>query len=90
MNKADLIRVVASQVDFSMSKAEEALNAVLGAITSALSAGETVATIGFGSFSVRHRNERKGRNPQTGEEITILASNLPTFKPGKALRDAVS
>jgi len=90
MNKTDLIEQVASQADLSTNVAESAVNAVLDTITSSLSKDDSVSITGFGTFAVKHRNERKGRNPRTGEEITIAASNVPSFKAGKALREAVN
>ncbi len=90
MNKAKLIDSVASAANLSKADAGRAVDAVVGAITSALSDGEQVSVVGFGTFSVKHRAARSGRNPRTGETIQIAASNVPGFKAGKALRDAVN
>lgn len=90
MNKAKLIDAVASAANLSRADAGRAVDAVVGSITSALSNGESVSVVGFGTFSVKHRAARSGRNPRTGESIQIAASNVPGFKAGKALRDAVN
>lgn len=90
MNKAKLIDSVASAANLSKADAGRAVDAVVGAIASALSDGEQVSVVGFGTFSVKHRAARSGRNPRTGETIQIAASNVPGFKAGKALRDAVN
>lgn len=90
MNKAKLIDSVASAANLSKADAGRAVDAVVGAITSALSDGDQVSVVGFGTFSVKHRAARSGRNPRTGETIQIAASNVPGFKAGKALRDAVN
>ena len=90
MTKVDLIAKVAAEAELTKKDAEKAVAAVLDGITEALKAGDKVALVGFGTFEVRERPARKGRNPQTGEEITIEASKLPAFKAGKALKDAVA
>ena len=90
MNKSELIDAVAESTSLSKADAGRALEAVLDAITSALKSGEKVTIPGFGTFEVRHRNARMGRNPQTGESIQIKASNTPGFKAGKALKDALN
>ncbi|NTW05646.1 MAG: HU family DNA-binding protein [Peptococcaceae bacterium] len=90
MNKADLIAKVAEKTDFTKKDAEKAVAAVLASIEGALSGGEKVQLVGFGTFEIRNRAARKGRNPQTGQEIKIAAAKVPVFKAGKALRDAVS
>ncbi len=90
MNKTELIDAVADAADLSKADATRALDAVLAAITDSLKKGDQVSLVGFGSFLVRHRNARTGRNPQTGAEINIAAANVPAFKPGKALKDAVN
>ena len=90
MNKSDLIDAIASGANLSKADAARALNATTGAITSALAGGGGVQLTGFGSFVVRHRAARKGRNPQTGASIHINASNVAAFKAGKALKDAVN
>ncbi|MFC4735904.1 HU family DNA-binding protein [Bacillus daqingensis] len=89
MNKTELINAVAEKADLSKKDATGAVDAVFDIITGALEKQEKVQLIGFGNFEVRERAARKGRNPQTGEEIEIPASNVPAFKPGKALKDAV-
>ncbi|MCS1350975.1 HU family DNA-binding protein [Mechercharimyces sp. CAU 1602] len=90
MNKADLISQVAEKTDMTKKDATMAVDAVLDAITDALRDGDKVQLIGFGNFEVRDRAARKGRNPQTGEEIDIAASKVPAFRPGKALKDEVN
>ena len=90
MNKADLIAKIAEEAELSKKSAEAALNAFVGAIEGALKKGEKVQLVGFGSFEVRKRAARKGRNPQTKEEIKIPASKAPVFKAGKALKDLVN
>jgi DNA-binding protein HU-beta len=89
MNKTDLINSVSEQAQLSKKDASKAVDAVFEAITGTLQNGSKVQLIGFGNFEVRERAARKGRNPQTGEEIEISASKVPAFKPGKALKDAV-
>ena len=88
MNKGDLINEVA-QVLNTKKEAQSAVDCVLSSITEALKKKDTVTLIGFGTFKVAQRNARKGRNPQTGEEITIKAKNVTKFVPGKVLKDAV-
>jgi len=90
MNKNDLIEIVADRADISKSSASHAVDAMLGAITDTLKNQEKVTLVGFGTFEVRHRKARTGRNPSTGEQIEIKASNSPAFKAGKALKDAVN
>ena len=90
MNKAELIAAVAAKTGDTKKSAEVALNAILSSITDSLKKGEKVQLVGFGSFEVRKRAARKGRNPQTGEEIKIAAATVPAFKAGKALKDAVN
>ena len=89
MNKAELIAAVAEKSELTKKDAEKAVNAIVSVITDALSRNEKVQLVGFGTFEVRNRAERKGRNPQTREEIIIPASKAPVFKAGKALKDAV-
>ncbi|WP_438445597.1 HU family DNA-binding protein [Gorillibacterium sp. sgz5001074] len=89
MNKSDLIAKVAEASELSKKDATKAVEAVFEAITEALQSGDKVQLVGFGNFEVRERQARKGRNPQTGEEIEIAASKVPSFKPGKALRDVI-
>ncbi|GGF87887.1 HU family DNA-binding protein [Paenibacillus abyssi] len=90
MNKTDLIAKVAESTELSKKDATKAVDAVFDAISDALQSGEKVQLVGFGNFEVRERSARKGRNPQTGEEIEIAASKMPAFKPGKSLKDLVS
>ena len=89
MTKTELIQVVAEKAELSKKDAGKAVESVIDAVTEALKSGEKVQLVGFGTFEVKERGERKGRNPQTGAEITISASKLPAFKAGKALKDAV-
>lgn len=89
MNKTELISAVAELSDISKKDAAKAVDAVFETITNTLKKGEKVQLIGFGNFEVRDRAARKGRNPQTGEEIQIAASKVPAFRAGKALKDAV-
>lgn len=89
MNKTELVNAVAEQSDLTKKDAAKAVDAVFASITDALSKGDKVSLIGFGNFEVRERAARKGRNPQTGKEITIEASKVPAFKAGKALKDSV-
>ncbi len=88
-NKAELIEKVAEATGLTKKDATSSVDAVFASIQGFLSEGEKVQLIGFGNFEVRERAARKGRNPQTGEEIQIAASKVPAFKPGKALKDAV-
>ena len=90
MNKKELIEAVAEQADLSKSKAELAVNAFLQATQDALVSGESVQLIGFGTFTVSERAARKGRNPQTGQEIEIPASRVAQFKAGAKLKEAVN
>ena len=90
MNKADLIESIANSADLSKASAGRALDAAIESITKALQKGDTITLVGFGTFSVRNRAARMGRNPRTGEEIKIKASKVPGFKPGKALKDAIN
>jgi DNA-binding protein HU-beta len=89
MNKTDLINAVAEATELSKKDTTKAVDAIFDTIQNALANGDKVQLIGFGNFEVRERAARKGRNPQTGEEIDIAASKVPAFKPGKALKDAV-
>ena len=90
MNKADLIDSVASATGLGKSEAGSAVESVLNVITSALQRGESVSLVGFGIFSISERAARVGRNPRTGESITIAPSRAPKFKAGKGLKDAVN
>ena len=89
MNKSDLVDAVASKADMSKAEAGRAVDAVLGSVGDALENGDSVSLVGFGTFSVRHRAARMGRNPQTGATMQIAASKVPGFKAGKALKDKV-
>ena len=90
MNKSELIDAISNSADLSRSSAARALDAVIESVQVALANGDQVSLVGFGTFSVKHRAARSGRNPQTGAEIQIKASNVPSFKAGKALKDAVN
>ncbi|PLS19287.1 DNA-binding protein [Bacillus sp. M6-12] len=89
MNKTDLINAVAQSSELSKKDSTKTVDAVFDTILNALKNGDKVELIGFGNFSVSERSARKGRNPQTGEEIEIKATKVPSFKPGKKLKDAV-
>ncbi|WCK56073.1 HU family DNA-binding protein [Aneurinibacillus sp. Ricciae_BoGa-3] len=89
MNKTELIAKVSETAELTKKDATKAVEAVFDAIAEALKAGDKVQLIGFGNFEVRERAARKGRNPQTGEEIEISASKVPAFKPGKALKEDI-
>ena len=90
MNKTELVDTVASEAEVTKAEAARAVDAVISAVTKALKKGDTVTLVGFGTFQVRKRAARTGRNPKTGEAINIAASKNPTFKAGKALKDAVN
>ena len=90
MTKAELIANVAKKAELTQKDTEAAVNAFFSTVQESLAAGENVQIIGFGTFEVRERAARVGRNPQTGEEIQIAAAKVPAFKPGKALKDAVN
>ena len=90
MNKAELIEAVAEQTDMSKADAGRAVDAIVNTITDAMKKQDDVSLIGFGTFTVRERAARSGRNPQTGETIQIAAAKVPAFKAGKALKDAVN
>lgn len=89
MNKSELIDAIADSADISKAAAGRALDAMVDSITGSLKQGDQVTLVGFGTFSVKERAARTGRNPQTGDEIKIAASKVPSFKAGKALKDAV-
>jgi DNA-binding protein HU-beta len=89
MNKTDLIKQVAETSELTQKDATKAVDAVFDTVLEALKNGDKVQLIGFGNFEVRERAARKGRNPQTGEEIEIQGGKVPAFKPGKSLKDAV-
>lgn len=90
MNKTELVNSVAKQADLTKKEAGLAVDAVFETIQTSLAKGEKTQLVGFGTFEVRERAERKGRNPQTGEEIKIPAGKVPAFKAGKILKDAVA
>ena len=89
MNKTELIAAIAEKSGVSKKDAEKVVNATVEVITDAMAKGDKVALTGFGSFEVRERAEKQGRNPKTGETMTVPASKVPAFKAGKALKDAV-
>jgi DNA-binding protein HU-beta len=89
MNKSELIKHIASTASLTQAQATAALNALESGVTKALASGEDVALIGFGTFTVKERAARTGRNPKTGEEIQIAAAKVPSFKAGKALKEAI-
>ena len=89
MNKTELVNQVATSAELTQKEASKAVDAVFDTVLETLKNGDNVQLIGFGSFEVRERAARTGRNPQTGEEIQIAAGKIPAFKPGKALKDAV-
>ncbi len=90
MNKGEFVEAVSDASDLSKADAARAVEAVISTITKTLKKGDTVTLVGFGTFEVRKRGARTGRNPRTGETINIAASNNPAFKAGKALKDAVN
>lgn len=90
MNKSELIEAVAASADIPKAAAGRAVDAVVEAVTNALKAGDQVVLVGFGTFAVKERAARTGRNPQTGQPIEIAAAKIPGFKAGKALKDAVN
>jgi DNA-binding protein HU-beta len=90
MNKTELIEAIAAEADISKASAGRALDAAMEAVTKALKKGDMVTLVGFGSFYVGKRAARSGRNPRTGESITIKAAKVPKFRAGKALKDGVN
>lgn len=90
MHKAELVAQIAEQAGLTKTEAQSALNALTDSVTDALVRGDTVSLIGFGSFTLRQRGARQGKNPQTGEAMAIAASTGVAFKPGKALKDALN
>lgn len=90
LTKQDVINSVAEKADLTKKQATAAVDAVLGTVQDALAAGDAVGLIGFGSFEVKERAAREGRNPQTGDKIQIPAKKVPSFKAGKQLKDAVA
>ncbi|WP_374989477.1 HU family DNA-binding protein (plasmid) [Priestia megaterium] len=89
MNKAELIDAVTTKSDLTKQDSKKAVDALFETISNTLAEEEKIQLLGFGTFEVRERAERTGRNPQTGEEMTIPASKVPTFKPGKELKEAI-
>jgi len=89
MNKQELVGSVAEKADLTKKDAEKAINAVVESIKAALNKGDKVSLVGFGTFEVRTRAARSGRNPQTGATINVPAGKVPAFKPGKELKDSV-
>lgn len=89
MTKGDLVSKIAADADISKAAAEKTVKAFVDGITGALKKGDKVSLVGFGTFDISNRAARKGRNPQTGQEIEIKASRVPRFKAGKSLKDAV-
>lgn len=90
MLKTELVAVVAESADLTARQAAEVVDSVIEQLTNAMARGEKVSLIGFGSFAIKHVAKRSGRNPQTGEAITIAARNTPVFKPGSQLKSAVN
>lgn len=89
LNKTELVSSVAEKAGITKKDAEKAVNAVFDVIGEALAQGDRIQLVGFGTFEVRERAARTGRNPRTGDEIDIPATRIPVFKPGKSLRDVV-
>ena len=89
MNKSELVDLVAEKAEMTKKDSAKAVEAVLDSITEGLVRGDKVQLVGFGTFEVRNRKEREGRNPATGEKIKIKALKVPAFKPGKALKEKV-
>lgn len=90
MNKSELIEAIAASADIPKAAASRALDAMIDSVTESLQKGDSVALVGFGTFTVKERAARTGRNPQTGQPIDISAAKVPTFKAGKALKDSVN
>jgi DNA-binding protein HU-beta len=90
MNKSELIDAVANAADMTKADATKAIDAFVNVVADTLKEGDQITLVGFGTFLVRHREARSGRNPRTGDTIQIAASNVPSFKAGKALKDAVN
>ena len=90
MKKSELVAIIAEKADLKKVDAEKALNAFVDAVTEGLVKGEKIALVGFGTFETKKRAARKGKTPQTGAEISIAASTVPSFKAGKGLKDAVN
>ncbi len=89
MNKAELVEEVANQTGLTRKASRETIDAMISVVTDALAREEKVTLVGFGTFQVRERKARRGRNPQTGETIQIAAKKVPRFKPGKGLKEAI-
>ncbi|CAM6883836.1 nucleoid-associated protein HU-beta [Morganella morganii] len=90
VNKSQLVDKIAADANISKAAAGRALDAIIGSVTDSLKGGDDVALVGFGTFTVRERAARTGRNPQTGKEIKIAAAKVPVFRAGKGLKDAVN
>lgn len=90
MTKTELVAIIADKVELTKKDAEAALNAFMYSVKEALAKGDKVSLVGFGTFEVRERAAREGKNPRTGEKLTIAACKVPAFKPGKALKDKVN
>ena len=90
MNKSELIEAIAASADIPKAAASRALDAMVESVTDSLKKGESVSLVGFGTFAIKERAARTGRNPQTGQPIQISAAKVPSFKAGKALKDAVN
>lgn len=90
MNKAELVAAIAEKTELSKKDSEKALKAFIDVVTEELTKGEKIQLVGFGTFEVSERPEREGRNPQSGEPMTIAASKAPKFKAGKALKDVIN
>ncbi len=90
MNKSELIEAIAKEANLSKKDAEAAVNAYTTVVTNALKAGDKITLVGFGTYEVRERAAREGKNPQTGEAIKIAAAKVPAFKPGKGLKDMIN
>ena len=90
MNKTELVAIIAEKAELTKKDAEAVLNAIMDSVKEALAKGDKVSLVGFGTFEVRERAAREGKNPRTGENLTIAACKVPAFKPGKALKDKVN
>jgi len=90
LNKSELVNAIAKNADIPETVARRVLDSTIEVISDTLSRGDSIALVGFGTFAVKERAERNGRNPKTGDTMTIAASKLPSFKPGKTLKDAVN
>ncbi|WP_256205785.1 MULTISPECIES: HU family DNA-binding protein [Pseudomonas] len=90
MNKSELVKAISEKGQLTLKEAEAALNSVIESVTEAMKSGQDVALVGFGTFTVRERAARTGRNPQTGKPIEIAASKSVAFKPGKQLKESVA